>query len=196
MSSVFTRILMVAAASLVLTACDKPKEAAATAPAAAVSLAALQSEARGFAVGPAMSARTVYVFFDPQCPHCAALWESAKPLKSQARFVWIPVRVLNKTSEEQGASLLAAADPVKAMDEHEASMKVKGPGIQSGPATDAQRPAVTANTALMTRYGFASVPTIVAAHAQTGALSTHEGSMSTSELASFLGLQVPAGGSS
>ena len=30
-----------------------------------------------------------YVFFDPQCPHCAVLWKSARPLKSQARFVWI-----------------------------------------------------------------------------------------------------------
>jgi len=191
MPSVFTSFLMVAAATLVLAACDPPKEAA-TAPAAAVSAAALQSEARGFSVGPAMSARTVYVFFDPQCPHCAALWEAAKPLKSQARFVWIPVRLLNKTSEEQGASLLAAPDPVKAMDEHEASMRAKGPGIQPGPATDAQRPAVTANTALMTRYGFASVPTVVATQAQTGALSTHEGSMSTAELARFLGVPAPA----
>ena len=53
-------------------------KAAATVP---VSLAAIEAEARGFTVGSPMSARTVYVFFDPQCPHCAALWEAAKPLK-------------------------------------------------------------------------------------------------------------------
>lgn len=188
-------ITAVLASTLWLAGCGKSEDTAASAKAAAtpVSIATVQSEARGFSVGSAMSARTVYVFFDAQCPHCAALWESAKPLKSQARFVWIPVRILNPTSEAQGASLLAAADPVAAMDEHEASMKANRGGIAAGPGTDAQRPAVTSNTALMNRFGFASIPTIVANHAQTGALVTHEGAMPTAELAKFLGLQAPAG---
>jgi len=44
----------------------------------------------------------------------------------------------------------------------------------------------------MTRFGFASIPTIIGTHAQTGALVTQEGSMSTSALANLLGLQAPA----
>ena len=102
------------AASLLLSGCkDSPQppsdaKAAATVP---VSLAAIQAEAAGFTQGSAISARTVYVFFDPQCPHCAALWKAAKPLRSQAKFVWIPVALMNKTSEAQGATLLAAKDP-------------------------------------------------------------------------------------
>jgi len=43
----------------------------------------------------------------------------------------------------------------------------------------------------MTRFGFSSVPTIVAKHAQTGELVTQEGSSPTAALANLLGLQMP-----
>lgn len=185
------------ATSLLLSAC---KESPGTSPSAAgstatepVSIAAIEAEARGFTFGSPMSARTVYVFFDSQCPHCAVLWQSAKPLKSQAKFIWIPVALLNKTSESQGAALLAAKDPVAAMDEHEASMSAKTGGISAMGDLDSRRAVVVKNTALMNRFAFASVPSIVAAHAKTGALVTHEGALPTPELAALLGLQSPAG---
>ncbi len=166
-----------------------PKEA----PSSAVSIEAIAAEAKGFTVGSAMTVKTVYVFFDSQCPHCAALWETAKPLKSQAKFIWIPVRILNDVSEAQGAALLAAKDPVAAMDEHEASMKEQKGGISAVGDLDAQRAMIRKNTDLMNRFGFASVPSIVARHAVSGALLTREGSMPTADLANFLGLQIPAG---
>ncbi|MCZ8285609.1 MAG: thioredoxin fold domain-containing protein [Bacteroidia bacterium] len=158
-----------------------------------VSTAAIAAEARGFIAGSQMSQRTVYVFFDAQCPHCAALWAAAKPLKSQAKFVWIPVGILNAASTAQGATLLAAGDPVAAMDEHEASLKAGRGGISAGANADTQKDAVAKNTALMTRLGFSSIPSIVGTHAQTGALVKQEGSMPTAALANLLGLQVPAG---
>lgn len=183
-------------ASMFLSGCNDAagpsadKQAAAKAP---VTVAAIEAEAKGFTVGSPMSARTVYVFFDPQCPHCAALWNSAKPLKSQAKFVWIPVGIIGQASISQGATILAAKDPVAAMDEHEASILAKQGGIGASGDNDAQKPAVEKNTALLNRFGFASVPTIVALNAQTGALVTNEGSLPTPELANLLGLQVPAG---
>ncbi|HSH89153.1 MAG TPA: thioredoxin fold domain-containing protein [Ramlibacter sp.] len=183
-------------AALFLSACGKQTpEPAAPAKAAAepVSIAAIQSGATGFTVGSPMSVRTVYVFFDPQCPHCAALWNSAKPLKSQAKFVWIPVGIMSKASTTQGATLLAAKDPVALMDEHEASLLAKKGGISAATGVDAQEAQVAKNTALMNRFGFASIPTVVAVHAQTGAVVSNEGSMPTAALANFLGLQVPAG---
>jgi len=158
-----------------------------------VSIPAIEAEARGLTVGSPMSVRTVYVFFDPQCPHCAALWEAAKPLKSQAKFVWIPVGLMNKTSEAQGATLLAAKDPVAAMDEHEASILAKTGGISASGDIEPHKASIAKNTALLNRFGFASIPTIVAQHAQTGALVTREGALPTAELAGLLGLQVPAG---
>ena len=187
--------IAVLAGSLLLAACKEAPDASPRAGAAAstpVSTAAIEAEARGFTVGSTMSARTVYVFFDPQCPHCAALWQSAKPLKSQAKFVWIPVGLINKTSEAQGAALLAAKDPVATMDEHEASISANKGGISAMGDLDPQRAAVVKNTALMNRFGFASVPSIVATHAQTGALVTHEGALPTPQLAALLGLQAPA----
>ena len=141
-----------------------------------------------------MAAHTVYVFFDPQCSHCNELWKAARPLTSRARFVWMPVGLLNDHSRIQGAALLAASDPVTAMDAHEASMQARTGGIAAALGADKQLRAVATNTALLTRLGFASIPTLVAPHAQTGVLVTHEGSLSTLALANLLGLAPPAAG--
>lgn len=175
---------------------DSPKPEQVTAPKAAaqaVSVETLAAEGKGFSVGSTMAARTVYVFFDPQCPHCAALWVAARPLKSQARFVWMPVSLINPTSTTQGAALLAADDPVTAMDQHEASMAAKQGGIMAKGDVEAQKAQVMANTALMNRYGFGSVPVIIGKHATTGELVVKEGALPTPALANALGLQVPAG---
>lgn len=180
-----------------LAACkDTPSSGNANAPQAAaqaVSVDAIAAEAKGFTLGSEMSVRRVFVFFDPQCPHCAALWQAAKPLKSQARFIWIPVGLLNPTSSVQGAALLAATDPVAAMDQHEASLSAKQGGILASGDVEAQKALVAANTALFNRYGFGGVPAVVAKHAVTGELVVKEGSMPTAMLATALGLQVPAG---
>lgn len=189
------KLLITALLGASLVACkDAPapsKGASSTPTAQAVSVEAIAAEAKGFTVGSEMSVRRVYVFFDPQCPHCAALWKAAKPLKSQARFIWIPVGLLNATSSVQGAAILAAADPIAAMDQHEASMSAKQGGITASGDIDAQKALVAANTALMNRYSFSSVPVVVAKHAVSGELVVREGSMPTAALATALGLQVP-----
>ncbi|MFS2034205.1 thioredoxin fold domain-containing protein [Polaromonas sp. CT11-55] len=192
LSPFFATALM--AATLLLAGCNDAPEASSSKTAAAVpvSVEAIAAEAKGFTAGSQMSKRTVYVFFDAQCPHCAALWEAAKPLKSQARFVWIPVGLLNAASTSQGATLLAAGDPVAAMDEHEASMKAGRGGISAASSIDPQKDAVAKNTALMTRMGFSAIPSIVGTHAQTGAVVAQEGALPTAALANLLGLQVPA----
>jgi len=186
-------IAALSACLLLFAGCKESPDKPAAADTAPVSIEAIEAEASGFTVGSPMSVRTVYVFFDSQCPHCAALWQTAKPLKSQAKFIWIPVALIGKVSEGQGAAILAAKDPVAAMDEHEASMAAKKGGISAMGDLDPQRAQVLKNTALMNRFGFASVPIIVAKHAQTGALVTREGSLATPELAAFLGLQPPSG---
>lgn len=180
---------------LALTGCKDATEKAASPSAAApaVSLPTIATEAKGFTVGSAMSVRTVYVFFDPQCPHCTVLWNEAKPLKAQAKFVWIPVGLLNASSTPQGAAILAAPDPAAAMDAHEASMKEKKGGITVTGDLALQKAAVETNTKLMNRFQFSGVPTIVARHAVTGDLVVKDGSMPTAVLAAVLGLQPPAG---
>lgn len=188
------------AASLSLAGCNKTSAPDTAAPAAAasaktttepVSIAAITAQATGFTVGEPMSAHTVYVFFDAECPHCADLWEAAKPLKSEAKFVWIPVGVLNKASTEQGAALLASKDPASAMDAHEASMRAHQGGIVVSGDLDAQRAEVKKNTDLMVRFGFDAIPTIIAINAKTGKLVTQEGASGTAALATLVGLRVP-----
>jgi thiol:disulfide interchange protein DsbG len=193
------RLAAALCAALTLAACDKTPDAspggkpAAEAASQPVSIAAIAAEAKGFTVGSAMSVRTVYVFFDSQCPHCAELWQTAKPLKAQTKFVWIPIRLLNDTSEGQGAAILAAKDPAAAMDEHEASMAARTGGISAMGDLGAQRAIVKKNTELFNRFSFASVPSIVGTQAQTGAMVVHEGALPTAELAKMLGLAAPSG---
>ena len=134
----------------------------------------------------------MYVFFDAQCSHCGVLWNTAKPLRSQAKFVWIPVGIINPSSTSQGATLMAAPDPAAAMEAHEVSLLARQGGISAAGNLDAYKASVAKNTELMARFGFASIPTIIGTHAQTGALVTQEGSMSTAALANLLGLQAPA----
>ncbi|NPC57237.1 thioredoxin fold domain-containing protein [Caenimonas soli] len=182
------------AAGLLVSGCkdSPPPEGAKAAAGVPVSISAIEAEATGFTLGSSISARTVYVFFDPQCPHCAALWNAAKPLRTQAKFIWVPVAIMNKNSQTQGAALLASKNPVSAMDEHEASMSAGKGGIQAEGDIEAQRAVVLKNTALMNRFGFTSIPTIVGQHAKTGALVSREGGLPTPELAKLLGLDVPA----
>lgn len=182
-----------AAALLALAGCkDAPAPGAGSASGSApVSVEAIAAEAQGFNLGSTMSARTAYVFFDPQCPHCATLWMAAQPLRAQSRFVWIPVGVLGEKSTQQGAALLAATDPVAAMDQHEASLRAQGGGIGPRAGTEPQQEAVKRNTALLTRLGFASVPVVVGRHAQSGEVVTIEGALPTPALAQRLGLSAP-----
>ena len=189
------------AAATLLAACSKeqapaPSQASPAAPAPAapaqqgVTIEEIQTQAQGFTAGQAMSARTVYVFFDAQCPHCGALWYAAKPLKSQAKFVWIPIRLLKDDSATQGAAILAAKDPSQAMDDHEASMMDKKGGIKPEGDVSAQRAIIKKNTELFNKFGFASVPALVTKNAQ-GVVATRDGSLPTPELAAFAGVTVP-----
>lgn len=184
------------AACLLLAGCDNApsttQSSSSKSASAQVSIAVIAAEAEGFTVGSAISARTVYIFFDAQCPHCAVLWKSAEPLRSQVKFVWIPVGLINASSTAQGATLLASKNPVAAMDEHEASLQAQRGGISAGGDMDTKKTAIAKNTDLFNRFGFTSVPTIVGTHAQTGDLVTQEGALPTEALTALLGLQAPA----
>ena len=48
--------------------------------AAAQAMDVLAAQGKGFAAGKILSTNAVYVLFDPQCPHCARLWEASLPL--------------------------------------------------------------------------------------------------------------------
>ena len=193
-------VLTASAAAALLAACGKESSSAGSAGASGdkpapqpVSVEAIEQKARGFNVGSTMATRVIYVFFDPQCPHCATLWENVKPLKSQVRLVWIPVGLIGEKSVAQGAAILSAPDPVTKMEENEASVRNQQGGIGAMGVEDAQKEAIKANTALFTSFGFSGVPTIVGKHAQTGGLVTIDGAVPAVTLAQKFGLTAPGG---
>lgn len=184
-----------AVAALALAACgDKPAPGeASAAPAAPKSSAKdayeLAARGTGFTVGPLMAANTVYVFFDPTCPHCAALWMNAKPLATRLKMVWIPVGFLQRSSAPQGATILAAADPAAAMAENEASVLERRGGIAVSPSlSDEALAKVKSNTELFGKTGEESVPLIVFKNGKTGEYGAHAGAVPTEELAAMAGV--------
>ena len=179
-------------AVLLLGACSKQDTpGAAQASKQELSVQAVATQAKGFTVGSIMSARTVYVFFDPQCPHCGHLWQASMPLHSKVKFVWIPVAWINASSLPQGAALLTAANPTELMTTHEASL-LAGKGGISAPASvqsDIEQ-SIKANTKLLNSFGAESVPFIVTKDASTGKTVGRDGALGTPELAALAGLDT------
>jgi thiol:disulfide interchange protein DsbG len=157
-----------------------------------VSVATVAAQAKGFAVGSMMSANTVYVFFDTQCPHCGHLWEASRGLQGKVKFVWIPVGMINAISSAQGAALLTALNPGALMSEHETSFLAGKGGISGSSSVppDIEK-AIKSNTQLLNSFGAEAVPFVVAKNLKTGQTVSRDGAMSTPVLAEFLGLDLP-----
>lgn len=178
--------------ALLLGACSPKDTPSATNPAKQeVSVQAVAAQAKGFTVGAVMSANTVYVFFDPQCPHCGHLWQASTPLHKKAKFIWIPVAWINASSLSQGAALLTAANPLELMTEHEASLLAGKGGISApaGVGSDIEQ-AIKANTKLLNGFGAESVPYIVVKNSRTGETISRDGAMTTAALANLIGIDL------
>jgi thiol:disulfide interchange protein DsbG len=177
---------------LPLMACS---DAANTAPVAATGSAAdieayqKAAKAHGFATGPVMASQTIYVFFDPACPHCAQLWMNAKPLVKKLRIVWIPVGWLRPKSIEVGAAILAAPTPAVAMEEHESKMLART-GALAVPENlpEDAKAKVKANTELFLSLRTESVPLTLYRNGKTGAHGRTEGAISADEISNLVGL--------
>jgi thiol:disulfide interchange protein DsbG len=143
----------------------------------------------GFVVGQATSARQALVFFDPQCPHCAALWKASQPLLDRIRMVWIPIAFVSPKSAPQGAMLLATSDPQALMDLHESRMTAGQGGleVQGQPAAELLAK-IKANTELLTSLGADSVPYMLLRSGAEGPYHVVPGGLPTAELAKVLGL--------
>jgi thiol:disulfide interchange protein DsbG len=144
---------------------------------------------KGFSVGAMMSAQTVYVLFDPQCPHCGHLWQASLPLHSKARFVWIPIAFNTGKSLSQAAALLTAANPLDAMSAHEQSLLAGTGGMSASADVPADLvKSINSNTQLLNTMGVDSVPYLLAKNKRTGQVVSNNGAMDTPALAQLLGL--------
>lgn len=180
-----------AALLLGLSGCSPKDSASATAPAKREVTIEAAAQGKGFTVGSMMSATTVYVFFDTQCPHCGHLWQASMPLHKKLKFVWIPIGMINASSKSQGAALLSAADPLALMTEHEASLLAGKGGIaaSSGAASEVED-AIKANTQLFNSFGAEAVPYVIAKNLRTGQTTGRAAAMDTATLADFIGIEA------
>lgn len=183
-------LLLLAVAACSQQESDSKPAAAATSP--MQSYVDVAAKTKGFAAGAMMSANTVYVLFDPQCPHCGHLWEQSQPLFKKVKFVWVPVAFINAKSAPQGAALLTAANPAELMTTHEASILAGSGGISASASVPPDiEAAIKANTQLLNNMGVESVPFIIAKQAQTGQIVTNTGALETAALVRFLGIDAP-----
>lgn len=121
----------------------------------------IKNQAHYMTQGPLMSSKEVFIFFDPQCPHCANLYLAFEEIQNQVKIHWIPVGALGPVSEKAGAEMLASSEPLIELKKHAilvSSGKRLSPGNSPGKeALDK----VKANTELFTRLGIQSVPAIL-----------------------------------
>jgi thiol:disulfide interchange protein DsbG len=151
--------------------------------------AALVKGARGISIGPKVSDYTVFVMFDPQCLHCARLWEESKGLTDTIKFVWVPVNFFDGNSKDQSALLLGSKSPREDMDRVLSSVAAR---MESTPAQDAVSPeleaSIKSNTDLINRFHVLAVPYVVARNQTTSEYVARQGGMSREMLKRFLGV--------
>lgn len=194
MSKTPLSLLAIAALAVLVGGCS-PQDATVSAPSTVAKPAqayeAVAAQGKGFTVGAMMSAKAVYVFFDPQCSHCSHLWEASVPLHGKVKFVWVPLALMNAKSASQGAALLGASDAAALMNTHEKSLLGGTGGIPASanpPPELAQ--AIQDNTALFNRLGGESVPYLLARHLRTDEIVTQSGAMDTPALSKLLGVAL------
>jgi thiol:disulfide interchange protein DsbG len=184
---------LITSLGLVTTACSKPATTP-DSPAVSASTAKspydlVASSGKGFTVGSLMSTQTVYVLFEPQCPHCGHLWQSSIPLHNKIRFVWIPIAFNSGKSLAQSAALLSSKNPMGTMSEHETLLlSGKGGLAVSANVPDELASTIKQNTQLFNSLGLDSVPYILAKNKISGQVITHSGAFTTPALSQFLGI--------
>ena len=200
------RIALALVSALIMSACNSPSGESA-APAASAAQASTGEPvtkisadvfekvktAKGFQTGTLGAVPSAYVMFDPQCPHCGALWSAAKPLQAKIAIKWIPVALLKPASETQAALLIGGTDPAALMNAHEAAMLAGGTDTLVGTPDEKATTSARDNTALMVRtVGSTSIPTIIYLDPATKQPQYLAGSMPTERLAALLGVQLDA----
>ncbi len=110
---------------------------------------------------PADVKKTVYVYFDPQCPDCIRLMDNLDPIKDRIAVMYYPTALLNPHSEPQGAMMLADKDPYGMLlkhHEHFRDADFRGLRYDASKLSYELRNKVWINTKLHRRCGCRAIP--------------------------------------
>ena len=126
-------------------------------------------------------------FSDPNCPYCNMFWEQARPWvkagKVQLRHIM--VGIIREDSPGKSAALLAAKDPQKALQDHEAAGKgSKLKALEKIPAEVEAK--LDANMKLMDELELSATPAIFYLD-DKGGLQQQQGAPSPEKLIKILG---------
>jgi thiol:disulfide interchange protein DsbG len=110
--------------------------------------------------------RVLYIFFDPNCPYCHALYQNLRPWvgKNGLQIRWIPVGILTSSSEPKAAAILQAPIPLAALRKNEDDYGFSDPGGGIAPAAKIGtkvRRRLAANAALMQAQQIYGVPVVL-----------------------------------
>ncbi|MFB4393661.1 MULTISPECIES: thiol:disulfide interchange protein DsbG [unclassified Pseudomonas] len=137
--------------------------------------------------GKADAPRTLYVFSDPNCPYCNMFWQQARPWveSGKVQLRHIMVGIIREDSPGKSAALLAAKDPVKALEQHEKAGKASTlKALESIPAAVQKK--LDDNQALMEQMGLGATPAIFYLDEQ-GQLQSQQGAPRPEMLGKILG---------
>lgn len=148
----------------------------------------ITKEATGMPVGDLMARKTVYVFFDPKCPHCADLWNNTRELQKDVKFIWVPAALLSRASQAEGAALLESGPNYSAAMDHHAKLVLsrQNPSVPS--VKDASLAAVRKNTELVQKMSLEGVPYLFYKDPTTGQVRTAKGGLPAAVVVTSLGL--------
>lgn len=105
--------------------------------------------------------RTIYMFFDANCPYCHKFWKMSRPWVKAGRVQirQIPVAILKRSSLPKAAAMLLANDPSAAFTRHESTYEAGGiDPVWKVPSGIALK--IRLNNRLMRTLGSAATPTI------------------------------------
>lgn len=114
--------------------------------------------------GSADAEKELWVFFDPNCPHCHTIWETTRSFieSGELKIHWMPVAFLSNTSAGKVAKFWQAEDQVAVFNESEAKFNQGGSTpLRSSEITRETREMLEKNLDYMGDFGSNGTPTVV-----------------------------------
>ncbi|MEF8793306.1 thiol:disulfide interchange protein DsbG [Thiohalorhabdus sp.] len=119
-------------------------------------------EAQWIATGAKDPERVVYMFTDPFCPYCHAIWKASRPYYEEGLQIrHVLVGVIRPNSKAKAAAMLQADDPAAAFRAHQQAYGDGGGKQVSGEASDPALATVEANNRLMRDLGIGGTPAVI-----------------------------------
>jgi len=120
------------------------------------------ASAEWIATGARDPERVVYMFTDPYCPYCNAIWRASRPYYEEGLQIrHLLVGVIRPKSADKAAAILQAEDPAAAFRAHQEAYGQSDGQALPDELADAAREAVTANNRLMSELGVGGTPAVV-----------------------------------